>query len=379
MADVTTVNIKNVETDHQNDAVHLGVGRLFDVYAQLSRNDHVVIAYTPDSRKYAAHCVAYLNEISIPYSLVAMRPLVDDGFQERLTHSLPHPTSFRGNLVCITLEKDTMSHFEVFSALFAAYGQARTRIVRVISASDTFFSEGLALHPQELGRRNAYLLSELQRIKNFTFTTQGGTNLRISLDKKFEWISNRGVLRPGAFTILPPGEIATYPASVTGVLVADGAINCNVVSTLDMRLGSRPLRVDIKESRAVGFTCEDPIISDFVEKCFKKDHATNIGELGFGTNIAISNFIAHNSHLNERRPGLHLGFGQHNQDPLLVKYDTDIHLDLMTDGGTITGDDGTSIELASFQPPTKIEHPFLVRDEDITGDCCSSGCRVIAL
>jgi leucyl aminopeptidase (aminopeptidase T) len=208
----------------------------------------------------------------------------------------------------------------------------------------------------------------------------GGTDLSIGLDsQRHRWISNRGVWRPGSTVILPAGEVATYPASVDGVLVADFAFNVNAMTQRDSRLDRNPIRVWIEDGRAVRFQCEDAGTSSFLEECFSRHYADNVGEIGFGTNHCIESSIELNSHINERRPGVHLGFGQHNQDPDVVQYQCDLHLDLIARGGSISVDGGRTFFDLENIIPSRHEHPTHPRSEDIFGaelddlevdDCC---------
>ena len=117
----------------------------------------------------------------------------------------------------------------------------------------------------------------------------------------------------------------------------------------------------------------------FLDECFQTHCAFNVGELGFGTNVGIRDAIAMNSHINERRPGVHLGFGQHNQDPGIVGYQCAIHLDMIARGGTLwIDDDPAPLDLENFTP-SHAAHPKNPRDEDVFSpepdeleidDCC---------
>ncbi|MFF3195132.1 M29 family metallopeptidase [Streptomyces misionensis] len=351
-----------------------GVDALLDRYAGLTERDHCVVVFAPDSREAAAWLVAGLKQRGIAAKAVGMRPLVDYGFAARLESAVPDPASFTGRLVVFTLERDTMSHFSPLQHLMQRFGSDRCMIVRIISASREFFEQALNLGPDELSARNAALLTRLTKARSVRVTSPGGTDLRIRLDaERYDWISNRGVWRPGGFTILPAGEIATYPAGIDGRLVADGALNCNVITRIDTRLADHPLTVDIADGRATGFTGGDDDVRELVELCFKQPHGMRVGELGFGTNNGIDRFIPANSHINERRIGVHIGFGQHNQDRAVVDYEEKVHLDLITDGAQLhIDDDPEPVDLADL-PLTGDEHPRLVRDEDITGDCCGFG------
>ncbi|MEV6125961.1 hypothetical protein AB0M05_03935 [Streptomyces violaceusniger] len=351
-----------------------GVDALLNRYGRLSIRDHCIVVFAPDSREAAAWLVAGLKQRKISSQCIAMRPLVDLGFAARLKSAVPDAETFTGRLVIFTLERDTMSHFSPLLHVMQQFGSDRCMVVRIISASREFFEQALNLGPDELSARNAALLTRLSRARSIRVRSRGGTDLRVQLDAgRYDWISNRGVWRPGGFTILPAGEIATYPARIDGRLVADGALNCNVITRIDTRLTAHPLTVDITDGRATGFTGGDDDVRELVELCFKQPHGTRVGELGFGTNSGIDRFIPANSHINERRVGVHIGFGQHNQDRAVVDYEEKVHLDLITDGAEIYVDDESEpVDLANLQL-SGAEHPELVRDEDITGDCCGFG------
>ncbi len=81
-----------------------------------------------------------------------------------------------------------------------------------------------------------------------------------------------------------------------------------------------------------------------------------------------------NSHVNERRPGVHFGFGQHNQSIYLVEYPCEIHMDMIAMGAQVwVDDDPVPVDLEKITP-SRNAHPKLdarvLMDEDIDGDCC---------
>ncbi|GAA3674579.1 thermophilic metalloprotease (M29) [Yimella lutea] len=357
-----------------------GVTRLLDSYIGVSSHDHVLLAYTPDSRRYAAAVSLELAGRGIRHTTFPMLPLEDPGLRDRLACVLPDPASFRGSFVALTLELDTMSHFDEFSDIIDAYGAARAKVVRIISATEELFTSGLALSPTVMERLNATLMAWLRDARSVHLSNEAGTDLTVELDQdRYDWISNRGRHRPGAFLVLPPGEIATYPARVNGIYCPDGAINCNVLTELDVLLADAALRLEIVDSRVVSFQTTRDDVRQFLSSAFAQEHGNRIGELGFGTNRALHRFIPHNSHLNERFPGIHLGIGQHNQTLENVPYYCPTHIDLVATRARITKESGETLDLASFPPDPSVEHPRLVRDQDVNGDCCSSGCSLVTL
>lgn len=349
-----------------------GVDTLFDDYAQLRPVDTLMVVYTPDCREQASLLILTARDRGVATTALGMAPVEDAGFHDRLKAALPPRESLTGRLVIITIERDTMSHALVLRHEIAAYGD-QVLPIRIINGSWDFFRLALGPSPAELSAINSGLLHRFLAAKQLAVTTSSGSELEITLDNdRYRWLSNRGIWRPGSFVILPAGEVATYPASVSGRLVADGAFNVNKAVQLDARLGENPLTVDLKDSKVVSFHSNDDKISTLFSRCVQMEHGNHIGELGFGTNIGIDDFIGMNSHINERHPGVHLGFGQHGQLLDVVDYITDIHIDLITSDATIHID-GDPIPLTSHAlTPSPLPHPANVSDEDIDGDCCGA-------
>ncbi|MEU9890244.1 hypothetical protein [Sphaerisporangium sp. NPDC051011] len=357
-----------------DESVFQGVKVLLDDYVMASDSDRFVIAYTPDSREPAAWVALALRQRGFAPEILAMRPLVDPTFGARLDEVLPDPATLPGRLVVLTMERDTMSHFNVFAPLLSRYGHDRIMVTRLISASTEFFTKALNVTPTELSALNASLLHRIKPAKKIRVKSDGGTDLTIEIDSdRYQWVSNRGVWRPGGFTILPAGEIATYPAKVDGIFVADGAYNANVITSLPARLADHPVWIEVENSKALSLTCADPALEEMFQLCLDSPHGRNVGELGLGTNFGIDEFIPANSHINERRCGVHLGFGQHNQSLARVPYVADVHLDLITNGALVWVDDDPEPIDLNRVVPTDVPHPVDALDEDITGDCCGLG------
>jgi leucyl aminopeptidase (aminopeptidase T) len=355
------------------DRVWAGVDRLLDDYAEVGKDQLAVVAYTPDSREPAAWITTGLRTRGVETRVVAMRPFEDPDIQDKLDAVLPSPEqAAEHKFVIFTVERDTMSHTGVIRDSLAKYDPDRWLAARIISASEEFFTHAMNASPGELSRINTALLERLMNARQIRVTTAAGTDLTARFEPdRYRWLSNRGVRRPGGMMILPAGEVATYPASVDGVLVADGAFNANVYTRIDARLGEHPPTIRIEGGVAVDFSCADSAISELIRLCFTRPNATRVGELGFGSNRLIPGYIPMNSHINERRPGLHLGFGQHNQPVYAMDYDCDIHLDLIARGALVWVDqDPEPFDVVQVAPSAGAHPAGSVMDEDIDGDCC---------
>jgi len=358
-----------------------GVDSLLYAYASLTPSDFAVLVYTSDAAEAAIWVSLGLEKGQIPYCRVWTNPLVDFEFEDVFRNAIPCIDKIQGRLVVFTFERDTMSHTETLNRIVETFPHSKRLVYRVISASRELFETALLSTPQHLEALNTTLLKHFMPARRLRITTQSGTELSVSLNsERHRWISNRGIAKEGGTIILPAGEVATYPVSVDGIFVADFAFNVNTVTSRDARLSSSPVKLELKNGHLQSFSCSDAQVYSFIEKCLASPCAPRVGELGFGTNPSVHDPISLNSHINERRPGVHLGFGQHNQDPGVVDYQCEIHLDLIARGGKVWVDDSdVPIDLEQVIP-SEGTHPRSTRDEDVfspevlilDSGCCGS-------
>jgi hypothetical protein len=358
-----------------------GVQSLLDSYFKVRDDDYVIVVYASKTLEHASWVSAALRMRGIPVKKVWMIPLRDPEFTRRFGAALPKPSAIRGRLIVLTFERDSLSHDSQIRAELSEFDADRRMVFRVISTCDELFTVALQESPDELSAKNATILELLVPSKALRVTTPGGSDLSITVDtRKHRWISNRGVWRPGSFVILPAGEVATFPASIEGKFVADFAFNVNMMTDRDARLDSHPVTVWIENNRAVKYECANSDVMSFLNECFYSYCAYTVGEVGFGTNGSIQTPISLNSHINERHPGVHLGFGQSNQAPSVVGYDCNIHLDLIAKGGMVWIDGGeVPLDLSKVSKSSK-PHPTHTWDEDAgssqgitdldVDDCC---------
>lgn len=371
-----------------------GLASLFDSYLGLAGGEKILLLYTSDATDAVAMVSAGLDLRRVTHSRVWMHPMdeqmPDDGpdsLAARWWRGLAALGPLDGHaLVVLSLERDTFSNAPKIARLLKATGHADVRLYRMISACPELFATALRAAPDELSARNTRILETLLPARRIRLLTAGGSDLEVELDStRYRWISNRGRLERGRAVVLPAGEVATFPARVDGVFVADFAFNINCIVDLDARLARHPVMIEVRDSRVVDFRCGRSDVAALVEDVLAETHGRRIGELGLGTNRFVTEAVALNSHINERHCGIHLGLGQHNQSAEAVDWYCRKHLDLIADGGVIEMEDGRRLDLAALAPSAAAHRfGFEVHDEDVfspeevrmgeamvsDGDCC---------
>lgn len=354
-----------------------GIQTLLDAYLGIEAVDDVVIAYTTDSRNAAVWVALALKERGLAADLVPMAPLKDKGIHKALRAVIPKRRNGTGRCILMLFERDTMSHNNIVRLIFAKYRLDQYQVLRAINSGADLFATGLSLRPEELSAVNTAVLERCLNARSLVVRTDAGTNLNITLDSaKYRWISNRGMMQPGKFLVIPAGEVATFPENTSGTLVADFAMNVNTFFEKDVRLDKCPVTIEIEDGVAIDYHCPNPEILDYLDRNFRRENAKRVGELGIGTHRNIKTPVPENSHLNERCPGVHIGFGQHNQTVETAGYFCDVHIDLIAKGGRIWVDDeDVPIDLAHVNPSAN-PHPEIQNSEDVfspddlTDDCC---------
>jgi leucyl aminopeptidase (aminopeptidase T) len=142
----------------------------------------------------------------------------------------------------------------------------------------------------------------------FRVRSPAGTDLEVRLDASMRWAEHVGVIRPGKWENLPSGKLATCPASVRGVFVADASIGGQFGQTAGL-LERAPVRIEIDGSTCRSVRCSDRAIQRDVESFLQREHnLTRVGGICLGTNVGIlsptGEIIA-----DQNLPGLHLIFG----------------------------------------------------------------------
>jgi len=352
-----------------------GIQSLLDDYAKLEVGDDIYILYTPSARMAASWVALACRERGFFPGIIPMLPLVDPSFEQRL-RVIPATRVSRGRCVVFSFENGTMSHNGAIRKHFCAYEPNSLCVIRAINSDYSLFATGLSATPDEMSQKNTTILERCRGASQIVVKTPGGTDLHASLDnRKFSYKSSRGIIQPGMFMVIPAGEVATFPANINGILVADFAINVNMRYDGNVQLEKSPVKVKIADGILKDLFCEDATVNNFLQKCFSMPNSRRIGEIGFGTNSSVISAVKENSHLNERVPGIHLGFGQHNQTDAAAGYTCDIHVDLCARGGIVWFDDGGRLLDLENVPRSKNPHPRLISSEDVVSadpedDCC---------
>lgn len=345
-----------------------GIYNLFDSYIELTARDQVIICYWHECDSYVAWLLYALRTKRMDWQLLPFANRDQGQFVKTLNILLETASqqNQHGKIVVIVCEQEALSFSTYLKQL---HQKSNIHVCRMMNTSEHLFNQALLVPTQELKNINANLLEKLRAHDQITLniTQKNGTDLHITLDNtQYQWISAYGVSTKKELLLLPSGEINTYPRSISGTFVASGAMHANIKLPFDTRLAHKPVTFNIQNGIVQTFQCDDVVLHNFLQALLQEPHMNAVGEMGIGTNIGITQFVKENSHINERFPGVHLGFGAHFQKQKIC-YQPKFHVDFINPFGmihVINTDEKINLENLQEFRQKFVPHPMNTSAED---------------
>lgn len=312
-------------TEELDTAVNNGIAILCDSYLAIKPTDHVLVLTS--------------GELDNPESQLLLARLRDQLAKQvasvHVEPAGPYDERELDGYDLVALASMTISVHRTEILRYLGTGRRHQRIYRLFNFSPELFKLALAVEQSTLNALNESIIRAARTTRVVRVTNCSGTDLTIELVPDGGWTNSCGLFAGRFPAVLPPGEVNTYSPYVTGVVVGDGALNSSFGFPGDPRLVSHPVKLLIEDSRVLDCSCHDPVTSQVLSAFLGVDNADRVGEVGFGTNEGITEWVGFVSHINERHPGLHLGLGTSSQTQDKVGWSCPLHLDVILDQCTI--------------------------------------------
>lgn len=201
----------------------------------------------------------------------------------------------------------------------------KLRVGSLLSTPSNIYKEIFSYNSKKIHDLNKKILSLLKKNRQIKIITPAGTNLEIDNDPKYTWINqNADLTKPSMQHSLLAGEVYGYPAKVNGTFVIDGVLGGKFSK---YNVSKQPLHITLKNSTVQKIKSENKTLEKEFRLLLEKNPcAKKIGELGFGTNIALKKFYEILG-VDEKYPGNHLAFGDPYGKRTGAKWKCDIHID----------------------------------------------------
>ncbi len=335
---VTSATMPSIE-------VHLGINNLFDDYVSLKPSDHVIVSFWHEADETAAWLGYELKNRQISHQFHVFDHRNENQYINEI-ELLVFPQK-KQKIIILVCENKKLSFTKFLKDLSS---NTNIDVWRIMNSCEDLFSQSLMTKRGNIHQINSSLIKKLQSYayQSLRYECAQGTELAVKFDyTKYNWISKNGFPDKNDFITFPIGEISIFPVEVNGVYVTTGAVHTNISLPFDSCLRNNRIKLLIENSIIKSFHCENPQIMDFLTRVFEYEYVKKVDEFSIGTNIGVSNFIADNSHINERFPGVHLGVGQHQSSPSMNAQEN-IHIDFINPYGILKLENGEKIDLSQL-------------------------------
>jgi leucyl aminopeptidase (aminopeptidase T) len=296
------------------------------------RPDESCLVVTDDERKAIAEALYNVARETTDDVAMIRYPPGDQHGEEPPT---PVSTAMTGADVVLAPTTKSLSHT---TARMEA-NEAGARVATLPGITDGVFLMGLKADYESILKECGRIADAVGDADEIRVTSPQGTDITVSPGDR-EWLEDTGIVsQPGQMTNLPAGEVFVSPESADGTVVVDGTM---------MPHGK------LEEGQEIEFTVEDGQVTAISDDDLRAevedaadavgDAASNLAELGIGTNVAVTDLVG--SVLLDEKAGGTVHFAIGDDHGIGGDVEAPIHLDGILTEPTVYAD-GEVVDLPS--------------------------------
>jgi leucyl aminopeptidase (aminopeptidase T) len=223
-------------------------------------------------------------------------------------------------------------------AIVSVVERRRIRYAHMVGVTPQIMRQGMRADYRLVDQLSQRLCERMPRASSLRVETAGGTRLTATFDPALTWVKTSGLINRRYWSNLPAGEVFTTPLSVDGVFVCDGTAG-DYFGPKYGDLRASPLTLEIAGGRLQSAHSDrKDLEQEFWQYCHTDQYSDRVGELAFGTNIALEDMIGVLLQ-DEKIPGVHLAFGDPYGSQTGAPWKSRTHIDVLTRGCDVWIDD----------------------------------------
>jgi aminopeptidase len=214
-------------------------------------------------------------------------------------------------------------------AIVGAVERRQIRYAHMVGVTAAIMMQGMRADYRLVDRLSTRLCERMRTAESLRVATPFGTAIEATFDRSLHWVKTSGLISRRYWSNLPAGEVFTTPASVDGVFVCNGTAG-DYFGPKYGDLSATPLTLEISGGRLVSARCDrEDLEREFWRYCHTDANSERVGELAFGTNLALSDMIGILLQ-DEKVPGVHLAFGDPYGSQTGADWKSTTHIDVLT-------------------------------------------------
>ena len=303
-----------------------GAQNAVDVCLAIRRGERVALIADEPSREVAASILAALDTAGavtkrLLIERVAKRPLTAP--PSEILEALDWCDA---GVLCVQPQQGEL---RARMAIVATVERRQIRYAHMVGVTPTIMRQGMRADYRLVDRLSSVLCERMRTATSLRVSTKYGTSLSATFDPSMHWVKTSGLISPRYWSNLPAGEVFTTPVSVDGVFVCNSTAG-DYFGQKFGDLSGTPMTLEIAGGRLVGVHCERRELErEFRDYCHTDIFSDRVGELAFGTNLALSDMIGVLLQ-DEKVPGVHLAFGDPYGSQTGADWKSTTHVDVLT-------------------------------------------------
>ncbi len=305
-----------------------GARNAVEVCLGIQPGERVALVADRASGEVAASIAAVLDEIGA----VCDGVLIEDVVSRPMTVAPPAVVDALeradAGILCVQPAQGELS---ARMAIVAVVERRAIRYAHMVGVTPQIMQQGMRADYRLVDELSQRLCDRMPRASRLRVQTPGGTDLTATFDPALTWVKTSGLINRRYWSNLPAGEVFTTPLSVDGVFVCDGTAGDYFCSKYgDLR--ASPLRLEIAGGRLQSAQSDrKDLEQEFWQYCHTDQYSDRVGEIAFGTNIALEDMIGVLLQ-DEKIPGVHLAFGDPYGSQTGAPWKSRTHIDVLTRG-----------------------------------------------
>jgi aminopeptidase len=328
-------------------ALEPGARNAIGVCLAIQPGERVALVADEASREVAASLAAALETAaarteSVLIERVAARPMVEA--PQPLLDALERCDA---GILCVQPRQGELG---ARMRIVATVERRRIRYAHMVGVTPAIMMQGMRADYRLVDRLSATLCERMRTAQSLRVETPFGTSLRATFDPALHWIKTSGLISTRYWSNLPAGEVFTTPASVDGVFVCNATAG-DYFGPKYGDLSPTPLTLEISGGRLVSARSERKELErEFWGYCHTDASSDRVGELAFGTNVALTDMIGILLQ-DEKVPGVHLAFGDPYGSQTGADWKSTTHIDVLTRDCDVWIDDTQVISRGRYDLP----------------------------
>ena len=303
-----------------------GARNAVQVCLAIQPGERVALIADEASGPVAASIAAALDEVGAPWEgvlieQVATRPLTvaPAGVIDALERA-------DAGILCVQPQQGELG---ARMAIVSVVERRAIRYAHMVGVTPLIMRQGMRADYKLVDALSQSLCERMPHASRLRVETPSGTAFSAAFDPAFSWVKTSGLINRRYWSNLPAGEVFTTPAQVDGVFVCDGTAG-DYFGPKYGDLRATPLTLEIAGGRLQSARCtRKDLEQEFWAYCHTDEHSDRVGELAFGTNIALSEMIGVLLQ-DEKIPGVHIAFGDPYGSQTGAPWKSRTHIDVLT-------------------------------------------------